>query len=425
MGKQEIGGIMTPEETKRLNYLFQKRDSIGLEPREDDEFSVLYTKNKAPIVEPEVDLKNLDYGVARGIGEQPNILQKAIGGAKRALQSGAEEFTDVATLGLLPRTETGEQLRPKEEVAGGYANGEIATKLAETAGYIGGSLVVGEGFGKLISGGSKLVGKGIKKLPIVGKIIDQFPNLRDYTGLTKQVSREVKQIPSTLQKNFGNIMKSVQEANPDAAVDISKELEGLKSLAELDPEIGLALKNLKKYKDITDFFKTPILGKSIPLKTAQEVSNRIVKELPDKYISSKIKHGLDMAISKPFPKMSIARGEYAAGMGDYDLLHNLENIGNNITKIRSNLVNQNIQDAAKRRLTTELTNEISKYSDTYNMLKSKRLEVLGMKTESLAEKIQKDKLKPRPISDFLGKIKGAVKNIDIEKGGFQPIPKGK
>lgn len=332
-------------------------------------------------------------------------------------------FTKAGTLGLAPVA----QKEPEFEVSGGQPSPTyIAQKGGQAIGEISGNVVAGEGIGKILGVGTKMAGALAKKIPVVGKIIDQLPNLRDYTKLTRTTAREVENIPRTLQKAFGDELVVVAEKNPKATVSLTNALDNVIALGEVDPTIKLSLSKLSRDKVLKSLLNNPNVAGSLSLKDAQNITNQIVKEMPTSRLANKIKFQFDDAIASKFDDMAKVRADYGAGMDDYELLSNLENTGTNIQKIRANLVNQNIQDAAKRRLSEELTKEISKYSDIYNTLKTKRIEVLGLKTRSAAEMLQKDKLKPESkMLNFLKEVGVGSKPMKgVVAGGINEVSKG-
>lgn len=340
------------------------------------------------------DFKNMIGGKNETLSQAPGLLQNITSSIARPINIGKEAFLNQASVGLIPKTKG---LAPVEDISGGYM-GDIVAKGAELAGNIAGNLVGGEISAKSIG----LVGKAVKSIPT----IQSLKYMRDYTPITIQTAREVQNIPKVLQTNFGQLMKTAQEANPTVRVSLESPLSNLMAVAENDPVVKGAITKVSKGRILKNFVDNPSVAGDLSLKDAQQIANDILKELPEGYSKSRTKHMFDMAISENFPEMKEARAVYGAGMSDYELLHSLENTGSNINKIRQSLVNQNIQDAAKRRLSATLNSEIAKYSDMYQSLNKKAFKVFGVETQSLAKLIEKNKLK----DSLLSRIKTSTPN---------------
>jgi hypothetical protein len=352
--------------------------------------------------------------VKRFVGE--NVIEP--------LNQFATSFAKAGTLGLAPISQT----EPNQDISGGQPSPtSIVQKGAEAVGEIGGNLIAGEGIGKVIGGSFGLAKNIIKKLPAVKAIA----SLHDYKPLTITLSREVKQIPRTLQSEFGSVLKTAQEANPTAVSSVVKPLEGLNELGTIDPKIQTALGRLAKNKEVAKYIKNPKTAASLSVSEAQKLTNTIMKELPEGYTATKIKHGFDNAISEVFPEMAEARAKYGAGMGDYELLHNLENTANNINKIKQRLGSLNVQDAAKRQLSEELKKEIYDYAKWYDRLNFKvpfkAPATFGKESQTLTDVIEKkNTLKPeskmlqflKSTSGFTSPMKGVV------AGGINGIATG-
>jgi hypothetical protein len=416
------------DDTTIYGHLLKKAEGAGQSKQEFDD----YLSAKKITLAPKAIKSGLLGGEGATVSQEPSLigsydtigtnrpgkaLKNIMGSIVRPLTIAGGAALKEGSIGFAPNAESITPVLEGEAVSGEPTAQSSLDKAAYAAGSGVGQILAGEGIGA----GLKLAGKAImataKKLPYIGTIIDQLPNINDYTKLSRTVSRDVKSIPVKLQKSFGSDLAKAQANNPDAVVSLTNSIDNLVSLGKLDPNVKLALNKIAKYKDIGKYVSNSKTAGTLSLEEAQKLTNSIVKELPEGFTGSKIKFQFDDAIASVFDEMKPARAAYASGMDDYELLHNLENIGNNITKIRSSLVNQNIQDAAKRRLSSELTNEISKYSKAYTILKNKRINIAGIKTESIAEKLQKDKLAPKGFYDFIKSVTNSPITSTMAKQG--------